>query len=464
MSPQSKKNQGDPLVAVARKKVEQWREQDNFTMQELQTTGLSRAVIYRILSNEKGWLREEWLCALAKLFNRINAKLPDEKRRSWQDVFGEGFPVPPLRPDSALSNYADVARSELRRRARPLAEFLDAEFSIAADQQNVWKASQLLIRLCELYELTAEWSRAADRFAILAELNRTTGDFHYAADALLRRGIALFYDGMAAEAETSFRKGLDLLTDYSNKIPPPRTQLRLLNYLAMARSEQGDHAQARNLLETKSLRLAKDRGSDAALASVWNRLGVVCLKLDDVPAAFDYLVKALERRTELKMRSEAARTLLTLGAAHERLGALPEAIAVWKLSATLQKKLGDHEWLARTCYELGRGYAQLSRTTRWPESSMIMVTLSKTNFPDVRELRALKALSDQQSPVILRRERLAAQAHGEFEAAISWDTQGDNSPCTSLAREELEKLRETKSATFETAQVTRKPKKAGKFA
>ena len=196
------------------------------------------------------------------------------------------------------------------------------------------------------------------------------------------------------------------------------------------------------------------------MASVWNRLGVVCLKLDEVPDAFDYLVRAIEKRADLEMRSEAARTLLTLGTAHERRGELSQAIAVWHLSANLQKKLRDYEWLARTCFELGRSYGRMRRTMQRGHQSEIVVVFDASSFWDSRELRALRMLSgmDNPPPVVVKRERLVSMAREQLEAAIWWETEASGTPYASLAHAELKALQERESQPVESMH---EPKKNG---
>lgn len=432
------------LIKTAKTKIGQWRRLHSLTIKDLETPGLSRAEIGRILAPTQERSCEDWLLKLAALFRRISEviRIKGGAERSWKDVLGEDFPMPPIWPNPAVSNYADLARGRLRTLATPLVEYLDVEFHAAHDQKNVWKASQLLIWLCRLHELTGEWDRAAGGFAQLAELNAQTGDFHHVADAHLRHGLALFYNGKPDEAEALFQKGLDLLAQNDTKIPPPRTQLRLLNYLALAKSEQGHSSEARTILETRSLPLARTRSSKAAVASVQNRLGIICLKLDEVDAAFGFLVEALATRTRLGMRSEAARTLFTLGTVHEKRGELPQAILAWQVSANLQKKLRDHEWLARTSYELGRAYGRMIASLDRNRREKSAAVLDAVHFPDPCELATLKVLSSDIKPtvVVFQRKSLISAAQREFEAAIYWDTGEDGTHFSTLAREEITRL------------------------
>jgi tetratricopeptide (TPR) repeat protein len=245
----------DDLITVAKERIAHWRAQHSIVWQDIATNGLSKAHIGRILTPDAKRPLNIWLTKVVALFNRINVVCATKHRvsnRSWEEIFGDEFPKPPIIPDSAVSNYADVAVDKVRALATPLIEFLNAEFRLANDQHNIWKASQFLIRVCALYELTSDWQRAADSFGRLAELNRQTGDFHHVADALLRRGLALFYAGSAKEAETQFQAGLDVIAEHSSKVPPYRTELRLLNYLALAKSELGESEEARRLLEAIS--------------------------------------------------------------------------------------------------------------------------------------------------------------------------------------------------------------------
>ncbi len=435
------------LVTKAKDQVGAWKGQHSIVWADVETDGLKRATIARIFTAEKGRSLEDWLTKLAALFNRINVicvnKQFQTNPRSWEDIFGHDFPKPPVTPDRGVSNYADVAVGKVRRLSTPLIEFFETEFRSANDQKNIWKASQFLIRLCELYELTANWQRAADAFAKLAELNKQTGDFHHVADALLRQGLALFYAGLAKEAEARFQNGLDVIAEHSSKTPPFRTELRLLNYLALAKNELGDSEGARRLLETRSLPLAQNRSSKAAVASVHNRLGIVCLRLGDLAAAAEYLSRALEMRIQLSMRSEAVRTLFVLGSVHERKGELPQAILIWQITVELQKTLRDYESIAKTAFELGRSYIFLFDSPIWEKEDRISVSLIDANFPDNRELKSLHKLREGGGPdkFTSSKDALVRMAQHELEAAIYWDTEIGGKRIADLANRELDALK-----------------------
>lgn len=443
----SARNDYRHFVKKAKAKVTAWRRQHSIVWAEVETDGLKRATIARIFAVEKNRSLENWLTKLAALFTRLNvvcvAKKVQANHRSWEEIFGHDFPPPPVTPDPAVSNYADVAVGKARRLATPLIEFFETEFRAANDQKNIWKASQFLIRLCELYELTANWERATISFAKLAELNKQTGDFHHVADALLRQGLALFYAGFAKEAEAQFQNGLDVIAEHSSKTPPFRTELRLLNYLALAKNELGDSESARRLLETRSLPLAQNRSSKAAVASVHNRLGIVCLRLGDLAAAAEYLSCALEMRIQLSMRSEAVRTLFVLGSLHERKGELPQAILIWQITVELQKTLRDYESIAKTSFELGRSYVSLFNNPIWEEEDRLSISLCAANFPDNRELKSLQRLRESGGPdkFTPRKAALVRMAQYALEAAIYWDTELGSKRIADLANRELDALK-----------------------
>ena len=435
----------DALVAQAQLRVALFRKEQNLTIDELTVEGMGKSQIHRILANQLKWPLDKWLGALGKLFNQINNVLATKGRMRvpWQEVFGDDFPEPVIRPDPTLSNYADISQNELRRLTRPLAEFLDAEYSVAFRQNNVWKASQLLNYLCKIHELAAEWGDAAHKLNILGELNAKTDDFHHVADAWLRQAIACFYDSLYNEAENCCRAGLNVIAQHSGRTPPPRTELRLLNYFAMARSKQGHLGEAREILETRCLPLAKDHGSAAAVASVWNRLGSVCLALNDVSCAFDYLVKAFASRTRLQMHSEAALTLSKLGVTHERKGELPQAIVAWKISVEMQKSLRDFARLSRAYYELGIAYSSLHRVMERTQQPKIVVEFNASNFYCGEEFEALTNFvgNTNPRPEIFRRGTLLSRADAALEAAICWDRGTNDHAFADLAKEARKVLR-----------------------
>jgi tetratricopeptide (TPR) repeat protein len=440
----SKEDYGQ-FLKHAKERILAWREQSNIGWKDIYTGGLTRPTVHRILAPEARRTREEWLTRLAKLFNRINSVYAVKfktSHRSWESLFGDDFPHPPVSLDLTVSNYAEVGLAKMRTLTAPVIQFLESEFRTANDQQNVWKASQFLVHVCELYELTAEWARAAECAGKLAELNERTGDFHHVADALLRQGLALYYNRNAKEAKTKFERGLSVIAEYSSKVPPYRTQLRLSNYLALANNELGDSLLARQILESNSLPLAKDRCSRAAVASVENRLGVICLRLNDLRAAADYLISALGTRVQLSMRSEAARTMVTLGTVHERMGEPLQAAFIWHVSAGLQAALRDSEVLAKTFYELGCLYVRLQQAPLWYRGDELVVGLSANHFPEPKELCALEKICERERPQDLRiaKHRLLQLARREFEAAIYWDTDLDRKTIADLARLELERL------------------------
>jgi tetratricopeptide (TPR) repeat protein len=436
------------FVRRAKARITAWRRQHSIVWAEVETDGLKRATIARIFATEKDRSLEDWLIKLAALFTRLNAvcigKKVQANHRSWEDIFGHDFPKPPVAPDFSVSNYADVAIGKVRKLSTPLIEFFDTEFRSANDQKNIWKASQFLVHLCELYELTADWQRAADSFAMLAEINKKTGDFHHVADSLLRRGLALFYAGLAKEAETQFQNGLDVIAEHSSKTPPFRTELRLWNYLALAKNELGDSEGARRLLETRSLHLAKNRSSQAAVASVHNRLGIVCLRLGDLPAAADNLIQALEIRVKLSMRSEAVRTLFVLGNVHESKGELPQAILIWQITVALQRALRDYESIAKTSFELGRTYILLHDNPVLEKEASLSVSLTPASFVNDLELRTIQQMqktTDAPDRFIVNKSALLRMARYELETAIHWDTETDDNRIVELANRELGALK-----------------------
>jgi tetratricopeptide (TPR) repeat protein len=427
--------------------IEAWTKQYSLMRSDITETGLGMSTIHRIKSGKEGKSLNDWLTSLAKLFYRINkvCSKKDAKyiERSWEEVFGHDFPKPRLAPAHVFSNYADVAREKVRRNSVPLIQYFDTEFKIAYEQNNISKASQFLIRLCNLYEANADWKRAAEGFELLAKLNDQTGDFHHVADSLLRQGLALFYDGDAGRAKVKFLRGLDVIKQFSYKSPPVRTELRLMNYLALAQNELGESLEARLLLEASCLPLAQTRGSKSALSSVQNRLGNVCLQLGDLRAAADYLLGALVGRLALSMRSEAARTLFSLGHVHERQEEFAHAIWIWEITSNLQQRLQDYESIAATLFELGRCYASLHKSSVWEKQTVITIALTPASFPDERELKAIQSMLPRSSAdrFFLNKKGLVSAARQALEGAIYWDTENGSKRIIERAKQELDGLK-----------------------
>jgi tetratricopeptide (TPR) repeat protein len=294
--------------------------------------------------------------------------------------FGEGFP-PATDLSFTLLSRPRFNVSRITESAVPLVQYLRYSFESSKYRVNIWKNSQILRHLCHVLELIEDWDEAARYLGILAEMNRKTGDFHFAADALLRKGQALYYAQKLDAADACLSAGLAVIDGFANKAPPYRTKLRLLNYLSMVKSDRGDNAGAFDILVNQCLPLAEEKCSEAAVASVQNRLGIVCLRMKDVVDAKQHLAEALEFRASVGMMSEAAKTLFAVGRAYREALELRQAAFLLELSAILQIQNDDFEMLGETQFECATVYCTFDDID-FP----IAVSCSSVDFPD-RKLR-----------------------------------------------------------------------------
>jgi tetratricopeptide (TPR) repeat protein len=329
-----------------------------------QGSGLSRATINRrlgLLSQDKYPQIEVWLADLVPIYQRVNQlrQSRGQSGLSWQAFFGSEFPLPPSQLGFEVLARTKLADDRLVEAVAPLIEHLTYLYESTRDKEDVWKASQILAHLCNALELGARWHELAKYSGLLAALNRRTDDFHFAADALLRRGQALYHLREFDAAESCLEDGLKEIDSVSNKTPPYRTQLRLLNYLAIVKSEKGQHAEAIKLLRERCLRLAEMECSGAAIASVQNRLGIINLNMGLPAEAKQYLIEALDARVQMGMITEASRTLFSLGRAFRAGGELRQAVFVWQVARLLQQRYDDLDMLGETELACGELYADL---------------------------------------------------------------------------------------------------------
>lgn len=350
---------------------------------ELPTTNLSKATIDRRLNSANHSRYDDatkWLRELVPIYKRTNDIVVEKGSPplSWAQFFGDEFPLPPHDVSFAALSRARFSDRRLLEAASPLVSHLTNAYEASKNKGNVWKLGQVLSNLCHTLELTENWPEASRYFAALAKLNERTGDFHFRADALLRQGQALYFCGRLSEAEVSLRAGLSVIDDH--EAPPYRTKLRLLNYLAMVKSDLSEHETAEKILLEQCLPLAEAKCSHAAVASVHNRLGIILLKMGRQEAE-RHLISALVARTDMNMISEASKTLFLLGRTHRTNGLLKQAILLWEVAIRLQLQHDDFEILGETQFECGCAYAD------YPESQFpLTVTCSPVNFPN-RELR-----------------------------------------------------------------------------
>jgi len=395
-------------LRFARECFDTWLKQKKLGWHQLYLTtgGLSERNVRRLFEVGNYPNEMAWINALNLLFTRLHEVAKEKKLKLpvWPDFFSGELPLPTVRNEPALYNKAEIQSDELRSVADPLLNLLEKQAKIAADQKNIWKASGLYNHVCDLAELAGYWTRAEIHLARLAELNTQTGDFHFAADAYLRRGQVLLHNRQAEAALLSIEDGIRVIKDHKGRTPPHRVYLRLLSYKAIAKLDLDDPQEARRILIEEALPLASKECSPPALASVHNRLALVELKLGGLPEAMKHVLLALEIRLKSNMRSEVARSLATLARVHWAMKEIEQAVFIGELSLYLQEALNDHETLAQTHYFLGTAYAELNEDRAGGQKHKLVLRMNPACFRNPNEANLLEKAYDMAAfPPIERR-------------------------------------------------------------
>jgi tetratricopeptide (TPR) repeat protein len=135
-------------------------------------------------------------------------------------------------------------------------------------------------------------------------------------------------------------------------------EARAWNGLAIVQGNQGDN---RGMLESagRAVMLARGSGTDATarteLASALNRQGWAYYRLGDAAAVKALSEQAIDLSTELGEAAwrERARSLQSLGLAHQMLGQFKEAYDYIEQALALFRKLGDRRLVANMLNSLG---------------------------------------------------------------------------------------------------------------
>ena len=222
--------------------------------------------------------------------------------------------------DAASSTLAAVAPDD------PLAALVELRMAQYADRQGHTAEAQQ-----RLEQLADEYKQRPEPLALLAQMQRASGDFATAATTYGRAiqrirqpgpgDWAIYYEqGMAYDrshdwphAEADFLHALDLQPD----------QPFVLNYLGYAWTEQG-----RNLLRARQMieRAVELRPNDG---SIVDSLGWVLLQQGDKPGAVRFLERAVE------LQPEDATINGHLGDAYMAVGRTREAEVQWRRALIL---------------------------------------------------------------------------------------------------------------------------------
>jgi tetratricopeptide (TPR) repeat protein len=244
-----------------------------------------------------------------------------------------------------------------------------------------------------LLERTNQWGQAEINLGSLAKLNTDTGDFHFAANAHLRRGQAQLRAGFPKRANESFLTALKIIKQNEGKTPPYRVHLRLLNYQALVLRAKGELPKALDKLKNESLPMANDHCSRAAFASVINRIALVECELKDFASAYSHILEAIRIRLKFNMRSEAVRSLLILGTIHEGNGEQEKELFVWELALRWQQYLGDDESMPEALFRIGSLYMKLM--TANSEKKITTIELTLRRFSGLPEFDLLEPIAKE---------------------------------------------------------------------
>jgi tetratricopeptide (TPR) repeat protein len=303
-----------------------------------------------------------WVAAINPIYNQIESLAATKSVScTWQLVFGPNV-TPYWARDSTALVRPRLKSDRLALAAIPLIEELGELFEAGRWHDNVWKRSELLVHLCSVLELAGKWKELPDLLDRLAKLNCKTGDFHYEADARLRQAQALFQLGELDPAADAITRGLSVIEDNTERSPPYRTKLRLLNYRAAILMRQGQNTEAFDVLARECFPLAQDYCSVSAILNVQNRLGVVNLALGLIEDAEKELTKALAGRVGLSMFTEAARTLSDLGRTSTASGQFVRAALLFEISLENHRQNNDEADLSKAALACGLAYIDLHGT------------------------------------------------------------------------------------------------------
>jgi tetratricopeptide (TPR) repeat protein len=385
----------------------------------------SVATINRFLDAKKGFESlDRWRRALFRLCGKLDrvAKASGVSDGfSLYQVFPEFSSLTSALPQSLLSNNPDLLESQMRDLAAPLIEHLQLKWSQEKARKNIYKASQLLAWLCDLLEWTSDYEGAAPLLSELASLNEATSDFHNVADALLRRGIVLFYSGKYPESRKTLLAGIKIVSDSKKKRKSSLhdTELRLNNYLALVEAETGDTNSALKILQNTCLPIARDNVSLRAEASVRYRIATIYHKRKEYQDARTEAICALRVRAQLSMRSEAARALSLLGRIYLGQEMHRQSVLALSIAFEIQDDLHDMRMRTLTEYDLGSAMAKAVLQMRIMKETQFAATFNELAFPDPSERTLLQSLTHRNVfDVICSRTSLAAKARAHLESVI----------------------------------------------
>lgn len=148
----------------------------------------------------------------------------------------------------------------------------------------------------------------------------------------------------------------------SRSLASPRFEARALYGMAMARKNQGDHAQAL-AQAVEAVRLFETLGDRLDAGQAWRTVGAVRDQMGDHRAALDAYQEA---RIRLEGTDDPAffRLLGDLGITYKNLGDYEQALATYAAAMQGARRLGDRHLQAQTHNNLGIAYKVLGQDER----------------------------------------------------------------------------------------------------
>jgi tetratricopeptide (TPR) repeat protein len=363
-----------PLADKVRPILKLWMRDHGIQRKHLcEKAGLSNRTLDRIRKGY-GTSVDEWLVQLKQVFHAINelvekppAGVRKGLRRTWDKLFGTDFPPEPLQEEvfggaTGLDRgAADLGVGWQRRGTLPYEELLNHDLAKARAAVNRSKERQLLDRLADLYESTADWEGAIRCLDALREPHLKISDHEFVAECCLRRGIAFYRLERWGDATAALEEGLGIVEQHPPILASSKVAMRLNSYVALikSRSTQPHHLEAAlGIFETKVKRPASDHGS-VSWATYHHRRASILLKLGRLTEARKGFIEAINLRLEHGALAEATRSLYFLGEVHRAERRPLVATAVWTICVEHYYSFDDYLGAAQAYLKLGSTYFDL---------------------------------------------------------------------------------------------------------
>jgi CHAT domain-containing protein/Tfp pilus assembly protein PilF len=151
-----------------------------------------------------------------------------------------------------------------------------------------------------------------------------------------------------------------------------------LNNMALDYSEQGEYAQALELLQ-QALKIAQTIGDKAGEAGYLSGIGITYTRLGQYPQALEYRQKALAIAREIGSRPQEAIILGFIGVIYRQQERYPEAIEQYRQSLALAREIGDRATEGRMLSNLGYVYERQGKEALALESFQQALAIFRDN-------------------------------------------------------------------------------------